>query len=96
MVLDEALRSGFPSYYTLTSPSAAIRWRARAYHFRKKTEVDAYKAIIFRILPSAPNTVQIEQETLGVFRNPQGEKVDLRSAEEEEAANLAAQLGIKL
>src|SRR5690242_8677987 len=99
MIFDNAIQSGLPAYYELPSREAAIRWRSRAYHFRKQTSVEEYQSLIFKIARSRPREVIIGREVVGVLRNANREEVPLTPATSEdklEAERLAKELGIKL
>lgn len=85
--------------YTLDSPQAAVRWRQRAYYFRKLEENPDLATMVLRL--DGP-VVVIEFEKLeGVFVGADGTQVDVEPANEfdEEAARLRAAIdseGIEL
>lgn len=98
-VFEQVLKHGTPLRYTLNSPGAAVRWRARAYHFRARTEVSEYKSFLLRIEPAAPTTVIIDREQLGQLTGPDGQPIAVAPSpeltpEEREAIRLAKELGI--
>ena len=99
-VFDQAISHGFPLVYRLPTAGAATRWRFRAYTFRKKTRVGAYKSIILRIDEKLdPCAVIVDQETLGVLTDAGGQVLALpdfveASPEEAEIANLRKELGL--
>lgn len=100
-VLDSALKHGLPANYELSSPAAAIRWRARACSFRKLSSVGEYKQLVFSINRATPSTVTIITHEVGVLKTPDGTQLPVEaaapalSAEELIAQELAAELGIK-
>ena len=95
-VFDEGLRSGFPMEYELSSPQAAARWRFRAYSFRKRTAVTAYKDILLRIDKSAPCIVIIAKEEVGTLRTADGERLEpkIDPTLDPELAALREELGL--
>lgn len=75
-VLDKAKAAGGGTY-TLTSPSAAIHWRARAYHYRrllyKMRGETPYDDLIVRI-PKGSSVCNIEVNVpTGVFAGNNGQ-----------------------
>jgi hypothetical protein len=95
-VFAAALQAGLPSTYTLASPQAAIRWRARAYHFRALTSSTEFQSVNMRIERDSPCEIILFHEELGTLRSSSGEEIPLTtlSPEEREAERLRKELGL--
>lgn len=100
-VFDAALAAGLPAEYALQTPSAAIRWRARANSFRRLTSVPAYRGVTLSIPKEPGNVVILRHEEIGELRRPSGEPIPVEppepelSPEERAALDLARELGLK-